>query len=433
MGKHSIWCLVLCQCLWLWGGIALPTTLPTLLDSDSDGTVPTATIEETTDNQVQPLEKEDTNNETITDTPNPTEIGHANELKQHVSTQAHMEPEPTSALSSAQLNELNEPVQEKNDSQTTPSPEGKDLGLLSSESETTQMDTVTTVTELESTTAVSTSGPISTGHDGKIAVIDKDNEPTVSNNPTTKHDPSQTHGTSDGLFTPSPESGKITETGGEDSDPHPTGSDGLFTPSPESGKITKSSDEGSDSHSGTNHGRHSTASPSKDKDYLRQWLLITLIVIFTLMLITVIVVLVRKKRRSRSQNFSKRGKKGDGRDVWAGQVPQLGDGRAAVGADGLENGMAAPLLEDEQEMSTFVSGEKKGDSEIASGEEEAGATKMASGERMEKKAESPVAQEEQEVPKDVKPEMQPNGEAKEEQFPLPPVEQDLLGNEDKAI
>uniref|UniRef100_A0A803JT36 Uncharacterized protein n=1 Tax=Xenopus tropicalis TaxID=8364 RepID=A0A803JT36_XENTR len=343
MGKHSIWCLVLCQCLWLWGGIALPTTLPTLLNSDSNGTVPTATIEETTDNQVQPLVMEDTNTETITDTPKPTEIGHANELKQHVPTQAHMEPEPTSALSSAQLNKLNEPVQEKNDSQTTPSPEGKDLGLLSSESETTQMDTVTTATELESTTAVSTSGPISTGHDGKIAVIDKDNEPTVSNNPTTKHDPSQTHGTSDGLF----------------------------TPSPESGKITKASDEGSDSHSGTNHGRHNTASPSKDKDYLRQWLLITLIVIFTLMLITVIVVLVRKKRRSRSQNFSKRGKKGDGRDVWAGQVPQLGDGRAAVGADGLENGMA------------------------------------------------------QEVPKDVKPEMQPNGEAKEEQFPLPPVEQDF--------
>ncbi|XP_073502134.1 uncharacterized protein [Phyllobates terribilis] len=85
-------------------------------------------------------------------------------------------------------------------------------------------------------------------------------------------------------------------------------------------------------------------------------------VILILILIAVIVVLVRNKRRSGSQSFHTQRRSSTRENVWAGQVPDLGDGRMAERPVGMENGAAGSKPENEREMITFISSEKKNDS-----------------------------------------------------------------------
>ncbi|XP_018096263.1 leukosialin-like [Xenopus laevis] len=414
MGKQRIWCIVLCQSFWLWGALTLATSPSTLFEPDN--TSPSSDSKIVT--EVQHLKVPDTTTGTVTDTPKQPEISHANVFKQIPIAQALIDPESMST----QINKLAEPVQEKNDSQATPSIEGNDFVSLPAENGTTQKDTVmTSANEMETTTHVSTGllTSISTGDD-KRAVIDIEptgytTEPTVSKKLTTLYNVTKIHGVSG-------------DTGLK------TSRDGLLTSSPES-NITETNYKATGTHSGSNE--HKTPTPKKDNsnNTSRLFLYVVLICLLLLILAVIVILVLRKKRRSRSQNFSKRVKKGDSKDVWAGQVPELAGGEVTVGADGLVNGMAVPLLGDEQEMTTFVIGEKKGDSGIEIVEAEAGTTKKVGGEEMKEKAENLVVQEEQKVPKDAKLEIKLNGEveAKEEQFPLPPVEQNLVGNKDKAI
>ncbi|XP_077130032.1 uncharacterized protein LOC143785203 [Ranitomeya variabilis] len=84
-------------------------------------------------------------------------------------------------------------------------------------------------------------------------------------------------------------------------------------------------------------------------------------VILVLILIAVIVVLVRNKRRSGSQSFHTQSRSSKRENVWAGQVPDLGDGKMTERPVGTENGAAGNKPEKEQEMITFIS-EKKNDS-----------------------------------------------------------------------
>ncbi|XP_018095730.1 leukosialin [Xenopus laevis] len=410
MGKQMIWCLVLCQCLWFWGALTLATVLHTLQELDSVS--PSSGNEIVTD-QVQHSKVPDTTTATIAETP---EITHDNGSTQYITTQA-LKPESMST----QGIERSDPVQDKNESRTTHYIKDTDLFSVPTENGTTQKDTVvTSANELESTTGVSTSlePSISTGED-KIAVIDESDKEVLSGyttkstvpiTSTTKHDVTKTHGICD-------------DTGLK------TSHDGLLTTSIES------NDKATGPHSGINHGRHTTSLKQDQSKYNPYLICIISICIVLLALAIIFILVLRKKRRSRSQNFSKRVKKGDNKDVWAGQMPELAEGKVTMGADELDNGMVVSLLEDEQEMTTFVSGEKKGDSGIEIREAEAEANKKEDGEEMEDNAESPEAQEEQKVTKEENLEVQPNGEVetKEEQFPLPPVEQDLVGNEDKAI
>lgn len=139
-------------------------------------------------------------------------------------------------------------------------------------------------------------------------------------------------------------------------------------------------------------------------------------------LATMIFFLMRKKKRSGS--FRTQSKKNSKRDVWAGQVPQLGDERAAQDPTMAENGRAGTELETvkEEEMVTFVTGEKKTDSviemnELGAGEKATanGGEKLGNGDTAEEK--TPLLEEaSEESPKP------------DEQFPVPPMEQELMAN-----
>ncbi|KAG8538199.1 hypothetical protein GDO81_023130 [Engystomops pustulosus] len=89
-----------------------------------------------------------------------------------------------------------------------------------------------------------------------------------------------------------------------------------------------------------------------------------LIVILVLVLITVVVVMVRNKRRSGSQSFHSQKRSSKKQDVWAGQAPELGDGKMTRHPEGMENGTGGnkPQPGQEQEMITFTSAEKKDES-----------------------------------------------------------------------
>ncbi|XP_056407945.1 uncharacterized protein LOC130305017 [Hyla sarda] len=90
-------------------------------------------------------------------------------------------------------------------------------------------------------------------------------------------------------------------------------------------------------------------------------LIAVLMVLLVLILITIVVMLVRKRRRG-SQDFSRSSSKRH--DVWAGQVPELGEGKVTQHPMGVGNGTSSSKPEpgQEQEMVTFISAEKKEDS-----------------------------------------------------------------------
>ncbi|XP_040212049.1 uncharacterized protein LOC120943048 [Rana temporaria] len=142
------------------------------------------------------------------------------------------------------------------------------------------------------------------------------------------------------------------------------------------------------------------------------------IVVLILVLATMVFFLLRKKKRSGS--FRTQSKKNSKRDVWAGQVPELAEGRAAQDLAMAENGRAGTELETvkEEEMITFVSGEKKTDSAIEMNELGAGEKATANG--GEKLGKGDTAEEKtpllEESPKP------------DEQFPVPPMEQELMAN-----
>ncbi|XP_073403529.1 uncharacterized protein [Dendrobates tinctorius] len=103
-----------------------------------------------------------------------------------------------------------------------------------------------------------------------------------------------------------------------------------------------------------------TSPPSKGKrmDEMTVILIAVCIFILILILISVIVVLVRNKRRSGSQSFHTQSRSSKRENVWAGQVPDLGDGKITERPGGTENGAAGNKPEKEQEMITFISNEK---------------------------------------------------------------------------
>ncbi|XP_053550421.1 leukosialin [Bombina bombina] len=166
------------------------------------------------------------------------------------------------------------------------------------------------------------------------------------------------------------------------------------------------------------------------------WVLVlVLFIILCMILFIMIVLLVRRKKRSGSQTFNKRSRKGDKKDVWAGQVPELVEGKQAGEAKGAENGVTVPVSEagKEEKLTTFVSGEKKSDSVIEMDELAKEKIPEVTQEK-DVKEEDMVAKGEQ-TPLLEQPEVTPNGEVdgKDEQFPLPPMEQELIGNTDKTI
>ncbi|KAG9465516.1 leukosialin [Eleutherodactylus coqui] len=109
---------------------------------------------------------------------------------------------------------------------------------------------------------------------------------------------------------------------------------------------------------------NTTQPKSSNKDWQKVILILICIVILILILVTVVIFMVRNNRRRGSQSFSTRSRSSNRQDVWAGQVPELGDGKMTPHPAGMENGKPGNKAEPgtEQEMSTFISGEKKEDS-----------------------------------------------------------------------
>lgn len=103
---------------------------------------------------------------------------------------------------------------------------------------------------------------------------------------------------------------------------------------------------------------------SSDKNRKKLIMIVVIIVILILILATVLVALVRCKRRRGSQSFQSQSRSSKRQEVWAGQVPELADGKVMVHPMGMENGTTGnkPEPGDEQEMKTFISDEKKADS-----------------------------------------------------------------------
>ncbi|KAM3917740.1 uncharacterized protein RB166_016677 [Leptodactylus fuscus] len=110
-----------------------------------------------------------------------------------------------------------------------------------------------------------------------------------------------------------------------------------------------------------------TSQKPSDKDKQKLFILILVfIVILVLILVAVVVIMVRNKRRRGSQSFHSQKRSSKKQDVWAGQVPELGDGRITQNPIGMENGTAGNKAEPgkEQEMVTFISGDKKNESVV---------------------------------------------------------------------
>ncbi|KAM4632183.1 uncharacterized protein O3C94_018714 [Discoglossus pictus] len=177
-----------------------------------------------------------------------------------------------------------------------------------------------------------------------------------------------------------------------------------------------------------------TSLPRSGKPFSLWVLVLVLIIIFAFILLIIMILLVRKKRRSGSQNFSKQSRRAVKQDVWAGQVPELAEGKPMRDAEVAENGAAVPMSGPgkEDELTTFVSGEKKVDSVIEMDDLARPASPKA---KEEEKVEKKEDDEEQKPLLGEDSEGTPNGDVtgKEEQFPLPPPEQELMANMDKTI
>ncbi|XP_063286883.1 leukosialin [Pelobates fuscus] len=160
--------------------------------------------------------------------------------------------------------------------------------------------------------------------------------------------------------------------------------------------------------------------------------LISVIVVVAILLLLLFFVmlfmLVRKKKRSGSKNFSKRSRRANGQDVWAGQVPELAEGRPAPENSVLENGAAVLKSQagDEQEMTTF--GEKRMDSVVEMDE------LVASDQDKQSKNTSDISDEKKPLLEEDFEETAPTEKgAEKEQFPLPPPEPELGEKGDDAI
>ncbi|MEE6519230.1 hypothetical protein FKM82_030861 [Ascaphus truei] len=183
--------------------------------------------------------------------------------------------------------------------------------------------------------------------------------------------------------------------------------------------------------------------PTSQKPYPTT--LVTLVVVVLIILILLIIIMVifiaRKKRRSGSQTFNTQSRKGRAQDVWAGQVPELAEGKARGEAEGVENGAAVPMSQGgaEPALTTFVGREKvdsvvemekmggMGSRAVSEGEEDEGGDQDGEGGSVAPGEDRPLLEGSSEGT--------PEAEvvANEEQFPLPPVEQALLGDVDKNI
>ncbi|XP_072273287.1 uncharacterized protein [Pyxicephalus adspersus] len=163
--------------------------------------------------------------------------------------------------------------------------------------------------------------------------------------------------------------------------------------------------------------KNGTSDQKKDIDMRRMILIIVIICILILLLATMIFFLLRKKKRSGS--FRTQSRKGAGQNVWAGQVPQLGEGRPAEDPAMVENGRAGTGMATvkEQEMTTF--GEKKPDSMVEMDE-------VKSEEKAETNEGEKLGKEEEKTPLMEDASQEPS--EPEEEFPGPPMEQELLGN-----
>ncbi|XP_063791301.1 leukosialin-like [Pseudophryne corroboree] len=154
-------------------------------------------------------------------------------------------------------------------------------------------------------------------------------------------------------------------------------------------------------------------------------LIVVIIIILVLLFLTMIILLIRKKRRSGSQTFNTNSRKNNRKDVWAGQVPELEDGKAVHNEVTMENGKSGKQQEAGHEMTTFVSGEKKADSVVENDE-------LLPGGGTEEKGTDKLGKEDSEEEK--RPLLEGSSEGAQEtevsefedQFSVPSMEQELL-------
>ncbi|KAM5151703.1 leukosialin [Mantella aurantiaca] len=164
-----------------------------------------------------------------------------------------------------------------------------------------------------------------------------------------------------------------------------------------------------------------TKTSKDDKGQSKVILVGVLIFILILLLAFVIFFMMRKKRRSGS--FRTHSRKNAKQDVWAGQVPELGEGKAAQEPTLVEKGTAGARLGagQEEEMTTFVTGEKKVDSMVEMDELGSGKKAEANGgETLGKDEKTPLLE-------DASEDFTKADDAAE-QFPVPPPEQELMAN-----
>ncbi|XP_053326544.1 uncharacterized protein LOC128501175 [Spea bombifrons] len=170
---------------------------------------------------------------------------------------------------------------------------------------------------------------------------------------------------------------------------------------------------------------HSTSPSGKNPGKAKLgYVVLAVILLLALLFLVMVVMLVRKKRRSGSRNFSKRSRKANEKNVWVGQVPELAEGGPNMGNGAMENGsfVAVTLMDGDQEMTTFG---EKGDKveemdELEAGEKEPADEKEGKGKSGASEEKKPLLEEDSDGATD------PG--ATEEQFPLPPPEQELTGN-----
>ncbi|XP_075035003.1 uncharacterized protein LOC142097234 [Mixophyes fleayi] len=172
-----------------------------------------------------------------------------------------------------------------------------------------------------------------------------------------------------------------------------------------------------------NGGKKENKISKKDKGQIV--LIAVIIIILVLLSIIMIILVIRKKRRSGSQTFHTQSRNGNRQDVWAGQVPELGDGKMVQDPEVVGNGTTGNQTETEKEMTTFVSGEKKTDSMVEMDELVPGGGAGANGgEKLGKEdsleEERPLLEGDSEGAQDTE------VTTDEDLFPMPPVEQALV-------
>lgn len=165
-------------------------------------------------------------------------------------------------------------------------------------------------------------------------------------------------------------------------------------------------------------GQETTKGPDRKSnrkaDIIKILIGVTIAILIFILLLMVFMILRKKKR---SGSFRTNSKKMARQDVWAGQVPELADGKPTQEVVGNGRAGNGPEAANEEEMVTFVSGEKKMDSMVEMKELESGEKPEANGGKKLSTVEekTPLLEEASEA--------SPKPNDTEAFFPAPPVEQ----------